>query len=251
MNALLLDAGNTRLKWRLADATQLHSLAYDEGFESVLRSALPSSVDVAYLACVAPPRIRDIVQRVVLERAVRLSEARTMAQLDRLQIAYMQPAHLGVDRFLVLLECAALQRDVLIVSVGTALTVDFLRADGHHRGGRIAPSPTQMRAHLASLSAALPASGGAWSPDQPFATDTDHALASGCEGMAIALITASLEAARREAPETELWIHGGGAQTLLPMLPQACMLPSDVVLRGLARWAGLPCSDVTGYTPGR
>lgn len=238
MSTLLIDAGNTRLKWRLGDEAQVHALAYGPDFDAELEAALPADVSVALVACVAPAAVRESLQRVLLGREVRVSFARTMAQLDSLNIAYAQPSHLGVDRFLVLLECAASHRNQLIVSVGTALTVDFLRADGQHRGGRIAPSPTQMRAHLASLSKALPVSGGEWSPDQPFATDTDHALASGCEGMAIALITASLEAARREAPDTELRIHGGGAQDLLGLLPQAQVLPSDVVLRGLARWAG-------------
>lgn len=238
MSTLLIDAGNTRLKWRLASDTQVHAMAYGAGFETALEQALPKDVATALVACVAPAPAREILLRVLLARGCRVSFARTVAELDSLCIAYAQPQHLGVDRFLVLLECAASNRNQLIVSVGTALTIDFLRADGQHRGGRIAPSPTQMRAHLASLSTALPVTGGEWSPDQPFATDTDHALASGCEGMAIALITSSLEAARREAPETELWIHGGGAQELLGYLPQAQVLPADVVLRGLERWAG-------------
>src|SRR3546814_11073540 len=67
-----------------------------------------------------------------------------------------RPSRLGVDRFLALLGAHA--RGVgatMVVGVGTALTVDWLDADGRHRGGRIAPSPTLMRDALHARAARL------------------------------------------------------------------------------------------------
>src|SRR3546814_20228982 len=69
---------------------------------------------------------------------------------------FRSPSRLGVDRFLALLGAHA--RGVgatMVVGVGTALTVDWLDADGRHRGGRIAPSPTLMRDALHARAARL------------------------------------------------------------------------------------------------
>ena len=121
----------------------------------------------------------------------------------------------------------------LVVGVGTALTLDLLDGDGLHRGGRIAPSPMLMREALHARAAVLPESGGSYAE---FADDTDHALASGCEGAALALIERSLEHASGMLGATPaLWLHGGGAQVLRDRLPPHRWVP-DVVLRGLARW---------------
>ena len=120
-----------------------------------------------------------------------------------------------------------------MVGVGTALTIDLLDADGLHRGGRIAPSPMLMREALHARAAVLPASGGRYAE---FADDTAHALASGCEGAALALIERSLEqAATLLGSHPQLWLHGGGATTLRDRLPPH-RLVADAVLRGLARW---------------
>ena len=82
----------------------------------------------------------------------------------------------------------------LVVAVGTALTIDLLDADGRHRGGRIAPSPALMREALHARATHLPVGGGTYAE---FADDTEAALASGCEGAALALIERSQHGARR------------------------------------------------------
>ena len=69
--------------------------------------------------------------------------------------------------------------------MGTALTIDLLGADGRHHGGRIAPSPRLMREALHARAVQLPPEGGRYAE---FADDTDHALASGCAGAALALL---------------------------------------------------------------
>ena len=81
----------------------------------------------------------------------------------------------------------------------------------------------------------MPASGGHY---REFADDTDDALASGCDGAAIALIERSREQARQrlQAP-VDLLLHGGGAPALLPQLPADAGHQPLLVLDGLARWA--------------
>ena len=234
MTTWLFDLGNTRVKFAAlqVDGTPGDSLAiaHDEGGDWL--RALPRG-EVACIASVAAP-----ARRVALLDGLRgagfvsLHRVHTQARLGGLRIAYADPRHLGVDRFLALL--AAIDAGpVLLVGVGTALTCDLLDADGLHRGGRIAPSPMLMRQALHARTTVLPEQGGVYAE---FGDDTIHALASGCEGAALALVERSLDAAERVlGTRPALWLHGGGAGALRARLPAHAWVP-DAALRGLARW---------------
>jgi len=114
------------------------------------------------------------------------------------------------------------------------LTIDLLDADGLHHGGRIAASPTTMREALHARAVQLPPTGGDYSE---FANDTADALASGCDGAAVALIERSrAQATRLLGHVPALLVHGGGAPALMPLLEDAHYQPA-LVLDGLARWA--------------
>lgn len=233
MRTFLFDLGNTRLKHAhlLGDGRPGETVAitHDDGFGWL--DDLPHG-DVACIASVAPQARHVALLAALSTRFTRLHLVRTQPVLGRLRIAYAIPQHLGVDRFLTLL-AAVDAGPVLVVGVGTALTCDLLDGDGRHRGGRIAPSPRLMRQALHARTSVLPERGGLYAE---FADDTDHALASGCEGAALALIERSLvEAEPLVGVRPVLWLHGGGAQALRPRLPAHEWIP-NAVLRGLARW---------------
>ncbi|MBS0216760.1 MAG: type III pantothenate kinase [Proteobacteria bacterium] len=237
MSAWAFDLGNTRLKCApLAGAGAALALPHET--EAL---ALPDHVrgDVALVSSVAPEVERVALLQRLSERFKRVHLARTLPECAGLKIAYPVPARLGVDRFLSLLAIVDEHRDTLLVGVGTALTIDLLRGDGLHLGGRIAPSPTLMREMLAARSSALPVAGGRY---VEFADDTIDALASGCDGAALALVERSLVAAReRSGSVPRLLVHGGGAEALLPLLNEGELPVAEaragLVLSGLARWA--------------
>jgi len=240
MNTWLFDLGNSRLKYAPLHADggvgDVAHLAHDgTHFEAGWEARLPPRVDVAEIASVASTSVRVALLAALAARGGRLSLACTLRRCGGIEIAYAQPRKLGVDRFLALLGARGrTQEPVLIAGVGTALTLDLLDADGRHRGGRIAPSPATMRAALHARAAQLPAQGGRYIE---FATDTEDALASGCEGAALALVERSRHAAHAllgAAPR--LYVHGGGGGMLLASLPDAVATP-NLVLEGLARWA--------------
>ena len=242
MSAWLFDLGNTRLKCAplQADGRVGATVALphrEEDVAAALAQALPAHIEVAYLASVASPGLRLAVLDALTARCARISIARTQARLGAVRIAYADPRKLGVDRFLALLGTHA--RDAgaaLVCGVGTALTVDLIDADGRHLGGRIAPSPTLMREALHWRAAQLPESGGDY---VDFAADTEDALASGCDGAALALIERSLDAAQqRLGQRPRLLLHGGGAEVLQAHLAEATPAPG-LVLDGLAIWAAV------------
>jgi len=233
MSVWLFDLGNTRLKYAelRADGAlgDVRAVAHDDG-DGWLRE-LPRG-DAACIASVAPASRRVALMDALCARFGRQHLVRTQSRCGGLRIAYDNPQHLGVDRFLALLSALG-AGDVLLVGIGTALTIDLLDAAGRHRGGRIAPSPMLMREALHARAAALPEIGGTYAE---FADDTDHALASGCEGAALALIERSVDrAAELLGAPPALWLHGGGADALRGRLPPHRWVP-DAVLRGQARW---------------
>lgn len=239
MSAWLFDLGNTRLKCApLADGNVGDVIALphrEAGLADALAEVLPSHIEAAYVASVANEQLRVALLQALAQRARRISLARTQKTFGNFRIAYAQPQKLGVDRFLAMLAAHARgDGAVLLCGVGTALTIDLVDAQGRHVGGRIAPSPTLMREVLHARAPQLPAVGGRHAD---FATDTEDALASGCEGAALALIEASRDAAHRQLGQRpKLLVHGGGADALVERLPDAIRAAS-LVLEGLAIWA--------------
>lgn len=239
MSVWLFDLGNTRLKFARRDAAgvigEVANLDHHAGEDF---SQLPDAVqgEVAWVSAVASSAVRASLVAALGPRFARISFARTMRHCGGLHIAYAEPARLGVDRFLSLLAARPLGEAVLLCGVGTALTLDLLDADGVHRGGRIAPSPTLMRESLHARAAQLPIDGGDYAE---FANDTVDALASGCEGAALALIDRSrAEATRLLGTAPRLWLHGGGAPVLQGRIAGAEAHPR-LVLQGLSRYAAL------------
>jgi len=233
MSTWLFDLGNTRLKFAELQADgspgTTHALAH--GDDDAWLDGLPRG-DVACISSVAAGDRRVALLEALATRFGRLHLVRTQSRFAGLRIAYDNPQHLGVDRFLALLS-ALDAGGVLLVGVGTALTIDLLDAEGRHRGGRIAPSPRLMREALHARAPVLPVQGGRYAE---FADDTDHALASGCEGAALALVERSVAHAQELlGMRPGLWLHGGGADVLRDWLPAHHWVP-DAVLRGLARW---------------
>ncbi|HEY0335120.1 MAG TPA: type III pantothenate kinase [Stenotrophomonas sp.] len=237
MSQWLFDLGNSRFKFaplredgRVGDVQ-----AWAHGADALRdgsEAALPRG-EIAWVASVAAPALTAQVVQWLQQRFARVEIAQTQSECAGVRVAYAEPRRFGVDRFLALLGARG-HGAVLIAGVGTALTIDLLDADGLHQGGRISASPTTMREALNQRAAQLPLQGGDYAE---FANDTADALASGCDGAAVALVERSLQqAVLRLAAPVDLWLHGGGAPPLLHLLPGATYRPS-LVLDGLATWA--------------
>ena len=241
MSTWLFDLGNTRLKCAPLDGDRIGATTRitHEGrtLPADWAATLPTTIDEAVVASVASPALTVALLDALTARCGRITVARTPARLGAVRVAYAEPRRLGVDRFLALVAAhARAAQPWLVVGVGTALTIDLLGADGAHHGGRIAPSPTLMREALHARAPQLPPAGGDYAE---FAADTPDALASGCDGAALALVERSLDAAAaRLGARPAVLLHGGGAEALRTALRGATWAP-DLVLEGLACWARL------------
>lgn len=150
---LLVDVGNSRVKWAFGTAAGFVALgeAEREGVEEFHglfdAERAPEEIRVANVAGAA----------VGARLAARLHErygvaplfARSAASGAGVRSGYADPSQLGVDRWLAV--CAAFARyraAVCVVDAGTATTIDLVTGDGAHQGGLILAGITLMQSAL-------------------------------------------------------------------------------------------------------
>lgn len=241
---LLLDLGNTRLKWAWQAEPDgwlaRGAVDWREDIEAALASAwsaLPRPTQAIAASVVDSPRESLVAAQIQHLLGLPVDWLRTPAQACGVRNAYVEPQRLGVDRFLAMVAAhAAGPAPCVLVGVGTALTLDALAADGQHLGGLIAPGPQLMQQSLFDATARVKA--GPPGTLVEWADNTADAVTSGCWLAAAALVdrfVARMTTRFDSAPQ--LVLGGGDAPALLPLLSQPAHLSQDAVLRGLAVWA--------------
>lgn len=253
----LLDLGNSRLKWSVAERDALgtvHALAHagiaggDEALSAFEEALVCLFEDCAagtdqrsgLLASVAPDAVRERVESAAARVGVRLQRVVTEAECAGVRVAYPEPARLGVDRFLALLAAHARGGDWMLVSLGSALTIDLLDAHGHHHGGLIGIMPAHAESALKLRFPALDRGTGQGAA--PWAMDTPDAVAAGVRRQSLGMVMAAFaDAEERLGRRPGVLIGGGDAaaavtdlQRRLPVMPQRA---DALVLDGLLVWA--------------
>lgn len=250
---LLLDLGNTRLKWALAECVdgdwrlgEVQALAHGgPDFLPTLAHALRALPELAsvHLVSVADPALTEALCRCVEESARRrqplIQRARTEARSGPLVCAYPQPAHLGTDRWLSLRGALGVSAPpLLVVGAGTALTLDAIDADCRHRGGLILAGIQAMRDGLLSRAPHLQTDSGAPSATEFWATDTAPAVAMAPWQAAAGLIERACRRFERELGRApKLLLAGGDAEALAELIDWPLRIEPRLVLLGLLQQA--------------
>lgn len=260
---LLVDVGNTRLKWCVCppactdpfalrdnpqmfpqpastssapdDAVASEALLSELAQQVAKQAALGQPVRSIRLACVGAPSWSERLSAFARAHGMVLSEARSTRFHRPLWNDYTYPETLGVDRFVAALAVTHLfpARSAVIVSAGTATTIDALDAQGHFLGGYIVPGSTLMASSLHRHTARLPQVGPQWAP---FPATTEQAISSGIMQAQAGAVRGMLTLMRERVRELPLLIlTGGGRDWLRPVLPEA-FEQDDLVLKGLALW---------------
>ncbi len=240
MTLLVLDVGNTRLKWGIYDAPR-------PGARLLAHGALVlESIGQLGALLAAQPRPQRAIGCAVAGAVV---TARVCAELGSVGLqcqwiaaqreqcgvrnGYTTPSLLGADRWAVLVGARQMLpgRDLLAISVGTAVTMDALTADGDFLGGMVMPGFGLMLRALEMGTAGLRVPEGHL---REFPTNTSDALMTG-GAMAIAG-AASLMAQRmqrRLGQTPELLLTGGAAAKLAPALELPHRQVEHLVFQGL------------------
>lgn len=260
---LLLDIGNTSLRWACQEGSAI-------GVSGTVRhgGAVPLDLIAAWESLEPPRRVLAgsvggtlvagaVVRTVRALWGVQAELVTVRASCLGVRVAYRDPTRLGVDRWLALLGAQGHRRgDTLIVDAGTAVTYDVLLVDGRHLGGLILPGIEMMRAALLG-GTQIATAGLDPSPavplTEPWATDTGSAVGAGgiqaLGALADRLYDRLAERHRQvgaggagtNSDIPSLILTGGDAERLAPAVGRPLQIRPDLVLRGLARLAEEPC----------
>lgn len=250
---LLVDAGNTRIKWALVDAAagrgglgcwQLSgAVAHQRGTGPLVATLTQAWQGLrpsrALVSNVAGPALRQS-----LEAALAVATALGPAQVEwfaavpqrgGVRNGYRDPAQLGCDRFASVIGAHALfPRQALIVATcGTATTVDAVRPDGYFLGGMILPGLGLMASALAKNTAQLPQVAPNPPASQAFADNTDAAIVAGCLAAQAGAIERAVALHAQQHAAVQCVVAGGAASYVAPQLRIPHQIVDNLVLIGL------------------
>lgn len=242
---LLIDAGNTRVKWALVPpaAHGSHPLGQwaasgmveHAGVRQLGESWKGHRIDHVLISNVAGSAMRETLEAVLGLQPVPLEWFASAPECAGLRNNYRNPSQLGCDRFASAIGAHALfpGEPLLVATCGTATTVDAVSADGVFLGGMILPGLGLMAGSLARNTAQLPEVAQHLDVTEPFADHTDAAIVSGCLSAQAGAIERALAAHARRHGAPRCILSGGAARIIAPHLAAPPTIVDNLVLIGL------------------
>lgn len=235
---LLIDIGNTRIKGALEEGGELHDLPaisyVDNRLESGLSGwGLAGETSGCWIASVGHASLCEQLNS-WLQGNLGLSGhfVRSTARACGVTNAYAEPANLGVDRWLSLMAAHARGGPAVIVSAGTAATIDVINGEGQHLGGLITPGLSTLR--KAMLDHTQVRANTDEQGLKPLGDSTNTCVTYGTMHSLIGYIEHTVAQLEQQDHGWLRLITGGDAELLLPHLEGEWKLAPNLVLEGLA-----------------
>ncbi|MCK4842969.1 MAG: type III pantothenate kinase [Methylococcales bacterium] len=241
---LLLDIGNTRIKWCTDDNGHLsvgQAIAYKTtDFTQQLQYHWLKLTESPCTLAISSVSAKQIAQQLIaiakqIWPEIKVLNAQSTAHAFSVTNAYQQAEKLGVDRWLGII---AMQHyypgNNCIVDCGTAITIDCLDDKGQHLGGFISPGLQLMKQSLQQGTEDLSLN----KKEYPvgWSNDTESAIYSGTLYAAVGLVEKVIKDLNIC---NKLILTGGDAELLAKNLSFESIIEADFVLKGLS----LYCSE--------
>jgi type III pantothenate kinase len=248
MTFLALDVGNTRLKWALYDRAQAGARLLQQG--AVFLENIDHLAEREWASLAAP---QNMLGCVVAGEAIRRRVEEQMELWDvaprwvvpsaaeaGLTNGYDHPTRLGADRWIAMIGALARMRKqtaghalrpMVVVMVGTAVTVEAVDAEGRFLGGFILPGHGIMLRALESGTAGLRVPTG---DVRPFPTNTSDALTSGgTYAIAGAVERMVMHVREHCGGEPVCYMTGGAGWKMAPSMSTPIELVESLIFDGL------------------
>lgn len=234
---LLIDIGNSRLKWCIEnDGILSKGQAADYKNNDLITSLQCkwSQLDQPEIVAISSVSDKKMTQKIIafVEQnwsGIKVLVAKPSAHALSITNSYSQPEKLGVDRWMSLI---ALHHyypgNSCVVDCGTAITIDCLDENGQHLGGLIAPGVQLMKQSLSLGTEDLSLIKQNYPVE--LSNSTEPAIFSGTLYAAVGLIEKSMS---NLCMCDTLVLTGGDAELLAENLNLESTIEPDFVLKGL------------------
>jgi len=235
---LLIDVGNSRIKWAVWKNNQMMDYSVFVYCEDNLQQLLLQNLEAVpkqkvFVCSVASSQVNQIITKWI-KSCWQINVEFVEAQRQQLGVvnAYHKANALGVDRWLGIL--AAYQRykkAVCVIDCGTAVTLDVVDETGQHLGGLIMPGMRMMQQSLLMGTQRIDSVQGEVSM---LANNTEDAVMGGCRH----LLESGLQGLYKKYCEqlgTDLLcvVTGGDGENVAKAMDINCHYEEDLILYGL------------------
>jgi len=236
---LLIDAGNSRVKWGWHDGASWRSVSTVSLIEFAAggHDINPFATTHADPASIVISNVAGDGAHELLINWTGIFEAepqwvKGVPEQCGVKNGYERPEQLGPDRWAALIAARALEQGPsLVVNAGTATTADLLDADGVFVGGLILPGVDLMRFVLHDHTGKLPIQDGRFVRTP---RNTLDAIETGCRHAQAGAVERMFRVA---GAGTQCIVSGGAGPALIERLDIPCRYFENLVLEGLAHIA--------------
>lgn len=246
MKTLLMDVGNSRIKWGVLELGEIHRTGRiaqnrirERGLQA-LTTRIPRGVDQVFVSNVAGTTFGTRLSGVI---GMHCNCEVRFAQAERsgwgVTNGYRQPRRMGVDRWVALVGAWSEFRSAcLVVDAGTAVTIDAIDQNGTHLGGQIIAGAEMMMRALATSTSEIPAvrpasRKGSTGLDM-FAASTADAVREGARNAIAGAVDRAYASLKSGARDPVVVLTGGDASRILSALGETPLHRPHLVLQGLA-----------------
>ena len=242
---LVIDVGNTRLKWAMLTSTGLsdqRAVVHRDSKIGMWTAALFESGQTpqrVLVSNVAGPAMAKTLTRLAKKKfRVKVEFVTAAPEFHGLTNGYLDPSLLGADRWLALIGAWTKARSALcVVDAGTAVKVDSVDANGQHLGGLIVPGIHMMRESLMNKTSDI-AKAAQHSTPSLAGVLANNTLGAVSRGAVFALAGMADRAAevieQSTGTKPRLFITGGDAGMITGTMRSQGEIVPDLVLQGLA-----------------
>lgn len=246
---LLLDAGNSRIKWATLLNGQLSEQSArrynDDAVDVCLQLFQLQPVKQIILVHVLGSQFEKEISKIAHSFSMDLLIVHSKLQAYDIKTNYLSPNTLGADRFVAMVAARHLhmQENCIVIDCGTAVTIDAVDHQGNHIGGVILAglklcedSLIRKAKNLSQLKQELKVAN-----TDVFSVSTAQGVLTGCEYSVVAAIEhicEIMEAKMAASQAVQKLICGGDAKKIHAMLREDFTLHDDLVIQGLRFIAG-------------
>ena len=244
---LLMDIGNTRIKWGVLEKRALSEIGS-------LSTPHSRDFDLTPLFMSLPSDVKSIVASCVLskETQIKLTESfsdhfelaiqfiKPKNRFSGLTNGYTNPSKLGADRWAAMIGAHnEFGGNILVVDMGTAITIDYINAEGVHKGGQILPGLKSffniLNQSTGSINTKININDTAAQDIKKWGKNTDDAVISGAMSAISGAINAAVFSFKIEDSMPSVILTGGDAIYFKDVFDYSLSYRPNLVLEGLAR----------------